>query len=306
MPAFTAEDKQALSNWLKRTCRRAGVRRQDAAAAATPADPNAAATPAAGQGDQNQAATDDAVANDQGAVTSPAAATPTPTPTPTDSASASATSASQSPVYYSEENVDKPSDWPRKNARWLAMACILVVGFTAFTIFLVWLKRRIHRKRAEERARLQEQALEAAAASSRGGAPPMEANPIPPGSSGSEQQPGANAAVRSNPDSEAITPLVGFSHAPGTRYTAYDHMLAEQQLQEEEQQRQQSQSGSARSRISALFGRGPKSPQDMISGGPANGWGRPVHESPHEFDGGRLSYPAPPIEVERSHTPRLK
>lgn len=143
------EERRQLNSWLDRICRRAGARRQDAAAAGdaaaaapgtdaaapAPADPNAAAPPAGqggqdgaggnnaadpgnqGQGGQGQAGTNNAAnTGDQGQggngqAPNPNAGSPTEMPTPTDSTSASATSASQSPVHFPEEPHEKPSEW---------------------------------------------------------------------------------------------------------------------------------------------------------------------------------------------------
>ncbi|KAI5294025.1 hypothetical protein KEM52_004835 [Ascosphaera acerosa] len=233
---------------------------------------------------------DDTTGTTEGTAGSTGTATPTHTPV------------------FSEEPKDDPKDWPKKNARWLAMAIILVVGFSVLAVFFVWLKRRLHRKRAEEAARLQTQALEAAvAASGSRGNPDMSTGPgaAPPLGGLSQQSSPSNhpllqasssemLAAKDGSDSESNSnPATGFSHAPGTRITAYEDEMA-QQAPLAGHRRQESHSGSARSRISALFAKSPRQPNDVITGQASSpGWATPVHQSPHTLSHDQLTYPIP-------------
>ncbi|KAI5288214.1 hypothetical protein KEM54_005386 [Ascosphaera aggregata] len=282
----TREDEMnALMEWSHMKCHRAGTRRQEQAAAAdeaataAPADPTPAAPAAAAPGvaptadPGNQAGqsgqTDQTNQGNQNQPANSDTGTPTPDNAmypPFQSPSETKSTSPLHSVHISEEPKEKPSEW----------------------------------NRAEELAKLQEQALNAASASS-GGKPGMSANPLISESTTSVQKPRQQlcnssqtaAANGSNNDLELNTPVVGFTHTPGTRYTAYDHMMAEQRLQEDEQ-RQRSGSSSALSKMSSLFGRSPKSPRDMISSrrnSPA--WNTPGRETPLAGETDQLAYPAP-------------
>ncbi|KAI5309615.1 hypothetical protein KEM55_002824, partial [Ascosphaera atra] len=217
--------------------------------------------------------------------------------TASQTANNTATTSSNPTLQFGDE--EDGSQWPKKHAGYLAMAIILVVGFTALTIFAVWLRRHIHKKRAAQMSEFQNQGLEAGPPAFLGGVPVMGTNPMSQPGQVARGDGGVLPGTAISPDDptkkpDLVPPPAGFTHSPGRRITAEEHAMG---LAGESPLSSEPSRGSGRS---WLLGRSSRRGNNT-----AGDYNSAAQEPLHEVDDNSIIYP-PAFNSERVRTPRTE